>query len=44
MTVRGVDYGDLAPRQPLRIVVDSRLQIYPTANMSQRCQVTAARR
>lgn len=33
MTVRGVDYGDLAPRQPLRIVVDSRLQIYPTANI-----------
>ena len=33
MTVRGVDYGSLAPRQPLRIVVDSRLQIYPTANI-----------
>lgn len=33
LTVRGVDYGDLAPRQPLRIVVDSRLQIYPTANV-----------
>ncbi|MDE2599637.1 MAG: bifunctional diaminohydroxyphosphoribosylaminopyrimidine deaminase/5-amino-6-(5-phosphoribosylamino)uracil reductase RibD [Rhodocyclaceae bacterium] len=33
LTVRGVDYGDLEPRQPLRIVVDSRLQIYPTANV-----------
>ena len=33
MTVRGVDYGALAPRPPLRIVVDSRLQIYPTANI-----------
>lgn len=33
MTVREVDYGELAPRQPLRIVVDSRLQIYPTANI-----------
>jgi len=33
LTVRGVDYGDLAPRQPLRVVVDSRLQIYPTANV-----------
>jgi diaminohydroxyphosphoribosylaminopyrimidine deaminase/5-amino-6-(5-phosphoribosylamino)uracil reductase len=29
MTVRGVD----TDRQPLRIVVDSRLQIYPTANI-----------
>ena len=35
MTVRGVDYGDLAPRQPLRIVVDSRLMTYPTANILQ---------
>jgi diaminohydroxyphosphoribosylaminopyrimidine deaminase/5-amino-6-(5-phosphoribosylamino)uracil reductase len=33
MTVRGIDYGDLTPRQPLRIVVDSRLQIYPSANI-----------
>ncbi|HWU85392.1 MAG TPA: bifunctional diaminohydroxyphosphoribosylaminopyrimidine deaminase/5-amino-6-(5-phosphoribosylamino)uracil reductase RibD, partial [Rhodocyclaceae bacterium] len=33
LTVRGVDYGGLAPRQPLRVVIDSRLQIYPTANV-----------
>jgi diaminohydroxyphosphoribosylaminopyrimidine deaminase/5-amino-6-(5-phosphoribosylamino)uracil reductase len=33
MTVRGVDYGGLEPRQPLRIVVDSRLMTYPTANI-----------
>lgn len=33
LTVRGVDYDTLAPRQPLRVVIDSRLQIYPTANI-----------
>lgn len=27
MTVRGVDYGSSAPRQPLKVVVDSRLEI-----------------
>lgn len=33
LTVRGVDYGKHAPRQPLRVVVDSRLEIPLTAQI-----------
>lgn len=34
-TVRGVDYGDEQPRQPLRVVVDSRLEISQQAQILQ---------
>ena len=35
LTVRGVDTGADEIRQPLRVVIDSRLQIYPTARVLQ---------
>ena len=33
LTVRGVDYGSNAPRRPLKVVVDSRLEIPLTARL-----------
>ena len=42
LTVRGIDYGDSAPRQPLKVVVDGRLELPLSAQLLQEGKVLVA--